>query len=335
MTVIPTPTGPLEPTHPKRAGPVPPGVLTDRDICVLDFLARYRELRREQLQRALFPSLATANKRLRWLYQQGLVGRTFLPVLHGSSQAVYALERKGAERLAAQRQVDPDALEWRSSRTERSPFFLEHRLAINDVRLAFELTAQKAAHSLAWQPEPACHHRFPVWDPEKRQERRFFLGPDAYARTTGPDGAVAFFLEVDRGTEGHRRLVDKVQTYLSLSASGQYQAHYAPEGSKAFRVLFVVTTGEQRLRNIKTVLERSTDRLVWLSLLSSVVSQDVLYDPFWLRVGQPGRFPFLRRPGKILSPSEDTEGRAFPHSVEGLPRASGPESGLLVSGKDR
>ena len=52
-------------------------------------------------QRTLFPSPATANKRQRLLYRQGLVGRTFLPVLRGSSQAVYTLTKRGAERLAA------------------------------------------------------------------------------------------------------------------------------------------------------------------------------------------------------------------------------------------
>jgi hypothetical protein len=162
-----------------------------------------------------------------------------------------------------------------------------------------------------WQSEPACHHRFSVWDPEKRQERRLFLGPDAYARFLAPDGPVAFFLEVDRGTEGHRRLVDKVEAYLSLSASGQYQAHYTPAGSKAFRVLFVVTTGEQRLRNVKTVLERQAERLVWLSLLSQVVTQDVLYAPIWWRAGHPGRWSFLRSGSEVRPASGEEVGSPF------------------------
>ena len=302
---------------------------------MLDFLARYRELRREQLQRALFPSMATANKRLRWLYQQGLVGRTFLPVLRGSSQGIYTLTKKGAERLAAHQQHDPDTLSWRPARGERSAFFLEHRLAINDVRLAFELAAGRTGRSLTWQSEPGCHRRFSLWDPEKRQERRFFLGPDAYARTTGPDGSVAFFLEVARGTEGHRRLVDKVQTYLALSASGKYQAHYDLAGSKAFRVVFVVTTGEKRLQNIKTVLERRTQRLVWLSLLSQVLAQDVLYDPFWLRVGRMGRFAFLRLPAETLTAAEESNGLSPAKLTPEYDGEEGLGSGVPLLKKDR
>ncbi|MBM3708737.1 MAG: hypothetical protein FJW69_10465, partial [Actinobacteria bacterium] len=209
----------------------------------------------------------------------------------------------------------------RPARADRSAFFREHRLAVNDVRLAFELAAQRHGQALEWWPEPECHSRFPVWDPERRQDRRLFLGPDAYARYHGPDGAVAFFLEVDRGTEGHRRLVQKVQTYLLLSASGHYQSHYAPDGSKAFRVLFVVATGEQRLQNVQQVLAGQTERLVWLSLLSQVVgAPDVLSAPCWQRVGPPGRWTFLRPPPPSGAPDPAGAGNLIASAEPSPPR---------------
>jgi len=79
--------------HPNLRRPPPPMRLTPRDVALVTAIHAHRVLRRDQVQRLLFPSKNTTNERLKRLYQHGYLARRRLSVEYGlgSSQALYLL----------------------------------------------------------------------------------------------------------------------------------------------------------------------------------------------------------------------------------------------------
>ena len=73
--------------------------LTHRDKEILIRIWQDRMLYTSQIERIFFPSSQAANVRLRRLWENGYLERYFLPTLifHGSSEALYMLDRKGAD----------------------------------------------------------------------------------------------------------------------------------------------------------------------------------------------------------------------------------------------
>ena len=75
--------------------------LTERDKEVVKAVNDYRLMRQDQIQRLLFPSRNTAQRRLRLLWEHGYLRRRFLPVLGGvqTSPILYEVDRRGVELL--------------------------------------------------------------------------------------------------------------------------------------------------------------------------------------------------------------------------------------------
>ena len=102
-----------------------------------DFCARIR------FRALLFPSKWAAQYRLVRLYQHRYLNRLFTAVPFGRGQTVYCLDHRGADLVAAELGVDRAAITWKRKDNRVGWQFLEHTLAVNDVRIAFELASRK------------------------------------------------------------------------------------------------------------------------------------------------------------------------------------------------
>lgn len=244
-----------------------PHVLTDRDRAIIAAVAEYRILSREQIQRLFGIGTATrANFRLGKLFHNGYLQRQAVPVLHGSSQALYTLDRFGVP-VAAERLGKDPASFWCPAR-KFSPLFLTHQLAVNDVRIALELAARTHAD-----------RELMLWSSEYEAKDRFFFGlewltltPDAFLRFRVGHKVLNAFLEVDLSSMPLRRFKEKVERYVAYDASGRFNERHK---SRHFRVL-VVAKNQARLANLKRAIAGWTSRVFWLAILSEIKSNGVL-----------------------------------------------------------
>ncbi len=264
-----------------------PHVLTDRDMAIVAAVAQYKLLSRSQIQRLLgFGTATRVNFRLQKLFHQGYLARHYLPTVKGSSQAIYTLDRLGLP-VAAER-LGKDTADLRRPKALH-PFFLAHQLAVNDVRIAFELVAR--AHD---------DHQLLQWLPEEDAYDRFFFGtawrsltPDAFLRYRVGRQVLSAFVEVDRGTMPNRRFKEKVERYFAYDVSGEYGKRYQ---AKHFRIL-VVASSPQRLANLKETAAQVAQRYCWLTTLPETQQYGPLA-PIWEMVGREGKVPLLDPAGK-------------------------------------
>ncbi|MGH2362396.1 MAG: replication-relaxation family protein [bacterium] len=269
-----------------------PHVLTDRDMAIIAAVADYRLLSRSQIQRLLgFGTVTRVNFRLQKLFHHGYLVRHFLPTLKGSSQAIYALDRLGLP-VAAERLGKDAAALWRF-KDKLSPFFLAHELAVNDVRIAFELAAR--THN---------DHQLVMWLSAEETKDRFFFGtkwrtltPDAFLCYRVGKQVLSAFVEVDQGTMPNRRFKEKVERYFAYDVSLRFTERYK---GQRFRVV-VVTDGPMRLANLKETAAPVAQRYCWFTTLAELREHGPLAN-IWQVVGREGRSP--------LSPSDRKEGDA-------------------------
>jgi hypothetical protein len=245
----------------QRSDAAPGHVLNDRDMAIVAAVANYKLLSRSQIQRLFgFGNSTRVNFRLIRLFQHSYLARHYLPTVHGSSQAIYVLDRLGLP-VAAER-LGKDAAELWRPKESLKPLFLNHQMAVNDVRIAFELAAR--AHD---------DHRLLIWLPEEEVKDRFFFGdrwhtltPDAFLRYGVGKQALSAFVEVDQGTMTNKRFKEKIERYFAYDVSGRYANHYK---GQRFRVLVLVRTPE-RLANLKGTAAQVAQRHCWFATATDI-----------------------------------------------------------------
>jgi DNA-binding PadR family transcriptional regulator len=214
-----------------------------RDVALVTLVAEREALTRRQITEALtFGSTTRANAILLRLVRHGYLTRRWQPTLSGTRRAVYLLGTLGREL------VDLPAgrtMRFRSA----SDLFLEHRLVLNDVWLALTASKHEAYRLLRWLDEEHLH-KLPLG-----------LVPDGYVEYELERQSFSAFVEADLGTESLTRWQGKTKGYLQLAFSGQFERLF---GRRFFRV-FVVTTSERRLRNLRTTIAKQTDRVFWFT----------------------------------------------------------------------
>ena len=279
------------PRH-RRVSAPPRMRLTRRDMHVLLAVRDYRVLRRDQVQRLLFPSKNTANERLKRLYQHGFLQRRWRPVEYGQgmSQALYLLDGRGAEMLAQSSGTDREEIRWRASHNLVSSSFLEHALMFNDVHIAVTLATRRSDVRISrWLGEQALsaepdHVRIPSLS------RPVAVIPDGYFVLEEGDRRAHFFLEADRATLSNKRWGRRIRAYAAYVHSGQYARRYA---TRSLRIL-TVTTGPKRLANLKATTEGvGGGELFWFATQDTVKTNTALFAPIWQIAGRDGEHPLL------------------------------------------
>jgi hypothetical protein len=226
-------------------------VLTERDRELIKLAESYGVLTRDQIWRVLkFGSLTRVNAILLRLTRFGYLRRRFQPTLTGSRRALYLVGHLGWELLSG-----PSEGKVRSSWEERSDLFLEHQLAINDVRLAFEAESSPEFRLVRFLSE------------SNLRGRNLPIVPDAYLEWTHGKATTAAFLEADLGTESRKVWAEKLRGYFSLTLGDRFSREF---GQPSFQVM-VVTTSEKRLSNIRQLVAKHTDKVFLLTTRQAFV----------------------------------------------------------------
>ena len=115
-------------------------------------------------------------------------------------------------RRAAEAGAEPEPVRWKKEYTRRTEWFLEHHLMISDFRCNLELTLRETpdVELVTWDQSRDTWFRVTIPNQRHRTAR---VAPDAYFVLRDHGDLRYFFLEVDRGTEEHRRLVEKFTAY--------------------------------------------------------------------------------------------------------------------------
>ena len=255
-------------------------VLTERDQALLRIVVDYGVLSTEQAYRLSFPSMSRARKRLRLLWQHGLIKRNVRPVRmgEGSSALLYTLTRKGQVAYSG----NGDGLGKPVSGNRKS--LSEHVLRINDFRTAMTLAIRRTEGLCIRTWGQGREFRFVATTNGQNGPKTVLIVPDAFFTINGAGQDFSYFLEIDRGTTDHGRLRTKFGAYAAL---WQSKAASLQLGIRSFRVLYVTTT-EKRIQRMLGALQslntagRRVDVFNFTCFeRSSLAQPDQILKPIW------------------------------------------------------
>lgn len=269
-------------------------MVTARDLSIIEAVYRYRIMTSTQIEALLFSTTtsAQARLRLRLLFQHGYLFRSeqLQRPSEGKKPLLYFLDTKGAEELARLFDCDIKDLDWSKDERTVGPLHLSHLLLSHDIRIAVTQSATTHGFTLVeWKDEKTMRR-------EHRQDPITVTLADATTYTTHviPDGYFCLealgkrkhrFLEIDRATvtgkatsEQNRAWDKKIAAYLAWYRSGKYHERYQ---TKAMGVL-TITTGEERLANLKRITEEVGGKeRFWFTCMSRLEGIDILTEPIW------------------------------------------------------
>ncbi|MEC3978143.1 replication-relaxation family protein [Amycolatopsis sp. H20-H5] len=230
--------------------------LPERDRQVVELVAKFRQMTRQQLRACLFSNNASAtplDRALKRLVEEKHLTRLARLVggdKGGSAQYVYQLGRAGWKLL------DKPGAYWAPRAVNL------HTLAIADCYAWLKQAEHRGElEVIQFTNEPECH----------QAAGRVLLTPDAYVEIGSRDECKkrCFWLEVDRGTEHLRKIQGKCDRYWW--AYSCWQEDYFPT------VLFVVPD-EQRKRGVERVLRDGSScarRIFSVHLFGNLVSKEL------------------------------------------------------------
>lgn len=283
---------------------------TERDAQVLEALYRYGPLTTEHITELAFSGIklerTRKNKsrdRLRKLFDHGYVDRDQLPRKDWESKKplIYFLGRKGAEYLAARRNVSITDLGWKQSDNKVKPIALNHTIAVTDFMVNLELACREGDIGISHvvnekdlKRATGQHRTLLSYETSTGGIDKGYLYPDQYFALENSEGKKAhFFLEIDLNTETleysaagektdrykRRDIARKISLYGALRSSGAFNELY---GADTFRVLFV-TTSKVRAQNMKIVTENAVDTSnFYFTLFDYVKPANLLQKPIWI-----------------------------------------------------
>jgi len=237
-------------------------IITDRDRKLFALLHEARLLDREQIQQLLsFGSVTRANDRLSRLHTAGLLYRYFIGTIASGRKALYAVSPRGAASIGRE-------MVWKLHRAQ-------NELLVGEAGIAHQLAVNWCWISIkrGLNPNQVRFVRF-----NEPISRALALAPDGYAELPASEGVQPIFLEVDLTTETSRVWARKVELYLKLATSGEFQGIFCQQRFK----VAVVCTSERRLQSLRRTVRKQTTKLFYFSLLETT-KRDGFAAPHWLR----------------------------------------------------
>jgi hypothetical protein len=248
---------------------------------IIETVYRYRFLADIHVSRLYNLVPGAAREALARLPASGYLAAIQKPSLApGGPRTVYALAQRGANYIASRWGMDREKVRWRKYHNYVGLLFVDHRLAVNDVRIAFTAGARRWGYSIEgwWYELPI---REDVDDADEKAPP-LVLRPDAYFTLLVDQRRLHLFLEVDMGTESHGRFAAKIRRYLAYKQSGLFRIRF---GGRSFRVLVVAPT-VTRLRSLKRVTEsQGGQRMFWFAPLHDVTVERIGM-PIWQLAGE-------------------------------------------------
>ena len=230
--------------------PEPEGLdVTARDVEILRGLFECRILTVEQIAAIYFEDRQeAAHKRIWKLKKADLVRerprRAYEPaVLFLSRKALRLLIEQG--HIADYPKLSIAAYE---KRTRVSPLTLRHEIAVNNVKAAFAtaIRTSKSLETLQFSTWPMLSQ---FWGYTRRGQR-VRVQPDGFIRIRQGETEYRFFLEVDRSSETHWRIAERIDCYLDFYRRGGLALRNGRPKEEykefPFRVLVIFQNAERR-----------------------------------------------------------------------------------------
>jgi hypothetical protein len=265
--------------------------LTERDIALFIALLDNGVMLLTHLAPLFFGSVSTARIRLRKLFDHGYIFTRYSST-HGGMQnapAIYGLDWLGVVEL--RKRGVSEAERWHRSNKNITDFFIEHRLAIVDFRVAVILACKRLGLGLStWLMEQklkASYDRVELPNGEKVP-----VIPDSFFTIETPQRPFSFALEMDRGTMSLGRMQkEKFTAYTEYFKSGGYTNRF---GTKSLRVLTVVPS-ERRLANLKAAAEQvGAKSMYWFAVADTLTPEAILTnESVWQVAGRSGDHQLL------------------------------------------
>jgi len=256
--------------------------LQERDKKIIALCHEYHFLTQEQI-RVLsgFGCRTRANIRLRKLFDAGYLSRRYLPNFKGRAKILCFPGPKGVEIISEKSGIDPQKI-----KQKRKQLFkiknssLPHYLSISEFKLAFFLSSKDnpEINLKSWKTQKET--------PLILEDKKFY--PDAYFSYSYRNKLYSLFLEIDRSTESNKQFEGKIENYLKYGFGGYYRKQF---GLQFFRILVVCQT-EARLRNLKKLIEKKTNKMFWLAIQKDISPGKVL-TRIWQRPSQDSVFSLL------------------------------------------
>jgi len=260
------------------------GIITDRDLDLIEAILRYRFSPASELLRLVGGNEDVTHRRLRRLWECGLINRFAFPFPRPHSEFYYYLDnRTGVDLLADRRGIgihDEMLEEIRNNREKdyagsalRGQLmqlgFLQHSLMISRMHFCIEMGCRKSKGKVdlsAWsQGGPLTGRKVELpkvrstregneysWD-ESGATERLPVEPDAMFSLRFPDRGqetrfAHFFYEADRGTMTMTDMLKKLRAYFHFIK--RQQRHKESFGIHPVRAVLIETSDEARARRL-------------------------------------------------------------------------------------
>ncbi len=226
--------------------------LTDFKLALLPHVAHLQVCTAIQLAGLTGLSYKTTRDHLTDLFRHGLLNRTQLPVISGTSPYIYTLSKMATKHLDVPLFPCP------------APLFLPHELEIRDFRVWLEQVRKSYGH-----------------EPLRLWKTGMSIGniePDAVFIYPLRDGKkLTGMLEADRGTEGLKRWQDKFSRYEAIMNSKQFEDKVKEDRGR----ILVVTPDARRTDFIVKILSgmlqnaRIEPKRFWVTERATLESTDL------------------------------------------------------------
>lgn len=237
--------------------------LTPRDLAILRLVLDYRYLTVDHIQALVPGSPRQIARRLQGLFHHGLVARLLPPLRvreagkdwQGSPKVTYAIDAAGVETICEADGRAPKDLPWDPRHKQRMQWFLEHKLGVSTFRatLVRAVAGRTDIELDRWLDEEELRRSVTVQYPGGR-EHEHRVAPDAYFAARHQGELRNFFVEFDRGTEDHPRLLKKFQALWWYFSEGSPYFEEYPNAKN--RLVLIVAPSEVRLERMRDTLRK-------------------------------------------------------------------------------
>jgi hypothetical protein len=216
-------------------------VVTEDDISILKFVHGFRLVTIPQLEQLTQRSYTRLHKRVKGLYEEGLLKRIKRP----QKRDVYTIGRPALPLLLSHGLISDEDAERRRREHELTAWGLSHELLISDIHIALHAATRDGPLELiAWREDE--RNTF-----EGLNGERVTVAPDAFfqLKDTLRGRGRTFFLEADRSSmpvrqrEGSQRFLDKVERYRAFIETGYVFDRY---GVRNIRIVIIAQTDARR-----------------------------------------------------------------------------------------
>ncbi len=239
-------------------------IVQKRDLRLFHALSILRIVDRKQTQIISgFNSTTRVNARLLKLLHAGLLKRFFFVSALGGKRAIYSLSKKGAELIG----TTPNGIQRPADSFLIGDKFVAHQLAINEVFCA--------SHFDAYIRDRTVKNWKALTNP---LSPAISIVPDAYFEIQLNGIIRPMFLEVDQGTEGIAVWNKKINEYLTLVSSGNFEHLFT---HPRFGVL-IVAASERRMQSLRTHVAKTTSKLFYFTTQERIAAQG-FWSAIWFR----------------------------------------------------